>query len=155
MIEELNRNTHKDQTIISKGMRITGDIELSTAMKHSGEIYGNVLSSNGIEMYEDARIEGDIEGDVKSISLQLAFGSVTGNVHCQESIKTEGPSFITGNLKAMTIELSGQVEGKIEALKLVKLCKSAVVHGDIVASTIEVEEGALIYGHMIIQESKT
>ena len=151
MIEELNKNSTKSQTQISKGMRISGDIELKSVMKHAGAIYGNVDSSEDIELVEDAKIEGD----VKAKNLCITFGSITGNITCTEDITTEGPSLITGNLKAVNIQLAGQVEGKIEATNKVKLCKTAVIHGDIIASLIEVEEGALIYGHMIIQEEKT
>ena len=151
MIEELNKNTTKDQTQISKGMRISGDIELKSSMKHAGAIYGNVDTSEDIELVEDAKIEGD----VKAKNLCITFGAVTGNITCQEDITTEGPSLITGNLKAVNIQLAGQVEGKIEATNKVKLCKTAVIHGDIVASLIEVEEGALIYGNVVIQEDKT
>jgi cytoskeletal protein CcmA (bactofilin family) len=150
MIEELNKSTNKNQTHISKGMSINGDVELKNSMKHAGAIYGNVDSSEDIELVEDAKIEGD----VKAKNLCITFGAVTGNITCQEDITTEGPSLISGNLKAVNIQLAGQVEGKIEATNKLKLCKTAVIHGDIVASLIEVEEGALIYGNVVIQEDK-
>ncbi|HEY2068647.1 MAG TPA: polymer-forming cytoskeletal protein [Rhizomicrobium sp.] len=94
-------------SVISKALKITGQLESS----------------------ENIQIDGQIEGDVKGVSVKVGQGArVKGTVSGEE------------------VELSGTVEGKIEAKKVV-LTGTAHMSGDVIHQDIRIESGAFIDGH--------
>ena len=94
-------------SVISKALKITGQLEST----------------------EDIRIDGQVDGDVRAISVTVGSGAkVTGTVY--------------GN----SVELSGTIDGKIEAEKVV-LTSSAHMSGDVIHRDIKIESGAFIDGH--------
>jgi cytoskeletal protein CcmA (bactofilin family) len=94
-------------SVISKALKITGQLEST----------------------EDIRIDGQVDGDVRAVSVTVGSGAkVKGTVY--------------GN----SVELSGTIEGKIEAGKVV-LTSSAHMSGDIIHQDIKIESGAFIDGH--------
>ena len=94
-------------SVISKALKITGQLEST----------------------EDIRIDGEVEGDVRAVSVTVGSGAkVKGTVY--------------GN----AVELSGTIEGKIEAEKVV-LTSSARMSGDVIHQDIRIESGAFIDGH--------
>lgn len=95
-------------SIISKALKITGQLEST----------------------ENIRIDGEIEGDVRGVSVTVGGGAkVKGTVYGDE------------------IELAGTVEGKIEARKVV-LTGTAHMSGDVVHQDVKIESGAYINGNL-------
>lgn len=93
-------------SIISKALKITGQLEST----------------------ENIRIDGEIDGDVRGVSVTVGGGAkVKGTVYGDE------------------IELAGTVEGKIEGRKVV-LTGTAHMSGDVVHQDIKIESGAYING---------
>ncbi|HWY60734.1 MAG TPA: polymer-forming cytoskeletal protein [Rhizomicrobium sp.] len=94
-------------SVISKSLKITGQLEST----------------------EDIRIDGEVEGDVRGVSVTVGNGAkVKGTVY--------------GN----AVELAGTIEGKIEAEKVV-LTSTAHMSGDVLHRDIRIESGAFIDGH--------
>ena len=94
-------------SVISKALKITGQLEST----------------------EDIRIDGEVDGDVRAVSVTVGSGAkVKGTVY--------------GN----AVELSGTIDGKIEAEKVV-LTSSARMSGDVIHQDIRIESGAFIDGH--------
>jgi cytoskeletal protein CcmA (bactofilin family) len=94
-------------SVISKALKITGQLEST----------------------EDIRIDGEVEGDVRAVSVTVGSGAkVKGTVY--------------GN----AVELSGTIDGKIEAEKVV-LTSSARMSGDVIHQDLRIESGAFIDGH--------
>jgi cytoskeletal protein CcmA (bactofilin family) len=94
-------------SVISKALKITGQLEST----------------------EDIRIDGEVEGDVRAVSVTVGSGAkVKGTVY--------------GN----AVELSGTIDGKIEAQKVV-LTSTAHMTGDVIHQDIRIESGAYIAGH--------
>jgi len=95
-------------SVISRALKITGQLESS----------------------EDIEIQGEIEGDVRALSVRVGPGAkVHGTVFGEE------------------VELAGTVDGKIEARKVV-LTSSAHMSGDVVHQDISIQSGAYISGHL-------
>jgi cytoskeletal protein CcmA (bactofilin family) len=90
---------------------------------------GTVLEGN-IETYGNIRIEGRINGHIKSKS-KIALG--TG-------------SHVEGNITAQNADIEGEVKGKVDITELLVLKASAVVHGDIITGKLVVEPGAMFNG---------
>lgn len=97
-----------ERNIIGKGTTITGNIET----------FGNI------------RIDGRLNGDVKSKS-KVALG--------------EG-SLIEGNILSQNAEIEGEVIGKIETSELLILHPTAVVRGNIFTEKLIIKSGAVFDG---------
>lgn len=94
-------------SIISKALKITGQLESS----------------------EDVQIDGNVEGDIRALSVKIGSGAV-----------------VKGCVYGEAVELSGAVEGKIEAKKVV-LTETARMSGDVIHQDIQINSGAFIDGH--------
>ena len=94
-------------SVISKSLKITGQLEST----------------------EDIHIEGEVEGDVRGVSVKVGQSArINGTVHGEE------------------VEVSGTVNGRVEARKVV-LTSTAHMSGDIVHQEIRIDSGAHIDGH--------
>jgi cytoskeletal protein CcmA (bactofilin family) len=94
-------------SVISKALKITGQLESS----------------------EDIQIDGNVEGDVRAMSVKIGSGAV-----------------VKGSVYGEAVELSGSVNGKIEAKKVV-LTETARMSGDIIHQNIQINSGAYVDGH--------
>jgi cytoskeletal protein CcmA (bactofilin family) len=102
-------------SVISKALKITGQLEST----------------------EDIRIDGQIDGDVRGVSVTVGTGAkVKGTVYGDQ------------------VEVAGTVEGKIEAKKVV-LASGAHMSGDVIHQDIRIESGAFIDGHCKPEYGKT
>jgi cytoskeletal protein CcmA (bactofilin family) len=102
-------------SVISKALKITGQLEST----------------------EDIQIEGEIDGDVRAVSVKVGPGAK-----------------VKGTVRGDEVQLSGQVDGKIEAKK-VTLTRTARMTGDVVHQDITIESGAFIDGHCRPEYGKT
>lgn len=95
-------------SVISKAVKITGQVEST----------------------EDIQINGDVDGDVRGVSVTVGANAK-----------------IKGNVYGDAVELSGTVEGTIEAKKVV-LTATAHMEGDVHHQDIRIESGAYVSGHL-------
>jgi cytoskeletal protein CcmA (bactofilin family) len=102
-------------SVISKALKITGQLEST----------------------EDIQIEGEVEGDVRAVSVKVGPGAK-----------------VKGTVRGDEVQLSGQVEGKIEAKKVI-LTRTARMTGDVIHQDITIESGAFIDGHCRPEFGKT
>ncbi len=94
-------------SVISRALKITGQLEST----------------------ENIQIDGEIEGDVRGVSVKVVSSAkVKGSVYGEE------------------VELAGTVDGKIEAKKVV-LTSSARMSGDVIHQDITIHSGAYIAGN--------
>ena len=94
-------------SVISKSLKITGQLEST----------------------EDIHIEGEVDGDVRGVSVKVGqTAKISGTVYGEE------------------VEVSGTVTGKIEARKVV-LTSTAHLSGDIIHQELRIDSGAYIDGH--------
>jgi len=102
-------------SVISKALKITGQLEST----------------------ENIQIDGEIEGDVRGVHVKVGQNAkVKGSVYGDE------------------VEVSGTVDGKIEAKKVV-LTSSAHMSGDVIHQDITIQSGAYIAGHCRPEYGKT
>jgi cytoskeletal protein CcmA (bactofilin family) len=101
--------------------------EISNSSNTIGK--GTFLEGN-VETYGNIRIEGKVNGNVKSKS-KVALGP---------------SSFVQGNVMAQNADLEGEVKGRIEVTELLVLKATAVIQGDIVTGKLVVEPGAVFNG---------
>ena len=85
------------------------------------------------------RIDGTFEGELLS-SGKVVVGP-TGKVKA--------------NLNLRSAYIEGEIEGNITVQEKLELRSHAVVHGDIIAKSLVVEEGVTLNGHVLIEKEKT
>ena len=89
-----------------------------------------------IEVNGDLKIKGDI----------LIYGTVLGNVECKGKVHTSKGSLINGNVNSISAYINGKIEGDLRAQDKVVLAKFSQLKGNLVSSTLTIEEGARFDG---------
>lgn len=112
--------------LTSKEQKRVAD-EISNSSNNIGK--GTFLEGN-IETYGNIRIEGRINGNVKSKS-KVALGP---------------QSHIQGNIMAQNADIEGEVKGRLEIAELLVLKSTAIINGDIQTGKLVVEPGAVFNG---------
>ena len=89
-----------------------------------------------------------IRGEVTGAEDLLIDGIVDGKVSLSTGRLTIGPDArVKAGLSAKDIIVQGSVDGDLTATDRVELRKTAVLHGDITASRLSIEEGATVKGN--------
>ena len=117
---DIGRKPATSQTPTNSGAsRMSAVSVISKALKITGQL----------ESTEDIQIDGNVEGDVRAVSVTVGNGAK-----------------VKGTVYGETVEVAGTVEGKIEAKKVV-LTNTAHMAGDVVHQEITIASGAFIDGH--------
>jgi cytoskeletal protein CcmA (bactofilin family) len=90
----------------------------------------------------DVTIEGKIEG---AGHIRIA-GRFKGDVNVEGNVTVENGAHVTGQLRANTVVVSGEVHGNIDATAKVELLEAGVINGDIKAGTLSVAAGSRMRG---------
>jgi cytoskeletal protein CcmA (bactofilin family) len=109
------------------------------------------LSSASSMIAQGVVLEGNLE---TSGNLRIE-GAVKGNVRCKSKIALGESSLIEGNLIAQNAEIAGKVIGQIEVSELLVLRSTAVVQGEITATKIIMESGAVFNGNCKMNSNVT
>ena len=88
----------------------------------------------------------DIKGDINTKGDLLIYGKIKGNINCEGLITTMKGSIVNGSIKTVFADISGKIKGDLEVKKKVSLSSSSSLNGDLLASIIVIEEGALFSG---------
>jgi cytoskeletal protein CcmA (bactofilin family) len=97
-------------SIISKDMRITGEIRFTGKARIDGTVEGNVKGEHLI-LSESGKVYGDLE-----LTSLICRGSIKGNINAQE-VTTHSTANLHGNLTAanLTVEPGAKLNGEITA----------------------------------------
>lgn len=87
-------------------------------------------------------IEGKIQG---AGHLRLA-GRFEGNVQVQGDLNIEPGAHVTGELRADTVRVGGEIHGNIHASSQVQLMQSGTLIGDLTAGSLTVAAGSRMRG---------
>ena len=87
-----------------------------------------------------------IKGDITIKGNLLIYVIVDGNIHCEGMVTTAKESTIKGYIKTIHADISGIVEGNLEAKEKVSLSSTAKLKGDLFATILVIEEGASFNG---------
>ena len=102
-----------------------------------GELKESLISA-------DLTIEGKIEG---SGHVRIA-GSFKGDVNVQGNLTIESGAKVTGQVRASTVVVAGELHGNIEAAVRVELLESGMVVGDVKAGSLTVAAGSRMRGQV-------
>lgn len=88
----------------------------------------------------------EINGDINIKGDLLIYGQVVGNINCDGLVTTMKGSIVNGSIATKFADISGKIEGNLEAKNKVSLSSTASLSGDLLASIIVIEEGAKFNG---------
>ncbi len=130
-----------DETaVITKGMKVCGDIVSQGSMEVLGSIKGN------IEILGKLDISGEVEGNSTAAEVFADSAKITGEIHANGSVKVGQSSVIIGNIYATSAVIAGAVKGDIDVQGPVILDTSAIVMGNIKSKSVQINNGAVIEG---------
>ena len=144
-----NFQQHIETTHITRDTSITGSISAKSNLEISGNVFGDLESQKSI------KVSGRIEGNISGKMIEINNGSVKGNITASERLTIINKSEITGNLSANELELNSKVNGNINVKRNINIQKDSTVIGDINATTITIENGAIIKSMMGITGEKS
>ena len=88
----------------------------------------------------------EVKGDINIKGDLLIYGKVDGNINCEGLVTTAKGSTVKGYVKTKLADISGTIEGNLEAREKVSLSSTSILHGDLLASILVIEEGASFSG---------
>ena len=88
----------------------------------------------------------EIKGDINIKGDLLIYGIVDGNINCEGLVTTAKGSEIKGYIKTINADISGIVDGNLEAKEKISISSTAHHNGDIIAKILVIEEGASFNG---------
>ena len=96
-----------------KGVRLEGTLELTGIFRVNGQVKGSILSDQSLILGEDARVEGQIEGNHVVIS-----GRFDGVIFAKGRVEIQAKGVVTGEIHApcLIVEPGGIFDGQCHML---------------------------------------
>ena len=141
VVAEIEKTLDHEETVITKGVVIEGNIRTTSKLTIMGEVTGNVISS------ADLVIKGKVGGAIEGNSITLSQCEVKDTVTAQSEVNISAQSVVNGDIKAGSVISNGTVSGNISANRVVLHEESKTV-GDVSCKTIRISEGAALKGKL-------
>lgn len=140
VVSVMGQDVIDETAIVTKGMKVSGDISSQGSMDVFGDIKGN------IEVLGKLNVAGTIEGNSNAAEVFSDAAHITGDIHATGSIKVGLNSVIIGNIYATSAVIAGAIKGDIDVHGPVVLDSSAIVMGNIKSKSVQMNNGAVIEG---------
>jgi len=132
----------EELTIISKNTVIEGNVRSFANMSIEGNIRGDIETTKNIDL------NGKVIGNLTCNNAQMLTSQIQGNVRMKGNILMGRDTLLIGDLVSTYAKVNGKVKGNLEIGGKAELKSDAVIFGDISASTITVDDGAIIQGYV-------
>lgn len=127
--------------VITKGLKIKGDIECVGAVEIYGQVEGSIKCDGKLV------ICGHVTGNSETTELFANNATINGDILSHGTAKIGQGTKIIGNITASGAVVAGAIKGTIDVQGPVVLDSTAVVMGDIKSRSIQINNGAIIDGH--------
>ena len=129
-------------TVISKNTVVEGNIRSFANMNIEGNIRGDIETTKNVDL------NGKVIGNLTCNNAQMLTSQIQGNVRMKGNIVMGRDTLLIGDLISTYAKVNGKIKGNIEIGGKAELKGDAVIFGDISASTITVDDGAIIQGYV-------
>ncbi len=94
---------------LDQGVRLEGKLEFPGTFRINGYVKGTLISEQSLILGEDAKVEGQIEGDYVSIA-----GRFDGTIFAKGRVEIHAKGIVTGEIHApcLVIEPGGVFDGQ-------------------------------------------
>jgi len=110
---------------------------------------GEVPAAGGLTAFIDQGSE--FEGKLSFKDTVRIDGHFRGEISSENTLIVGESGEIEAAIRSRTVVVSGTVNGNIHATRQLVLHKTAVVDGDVEASTLVVEDGAVLNGRIVMR----
>lgn len=94
------------------------------------------------------------EGKLRTPGSIRVDGRVVGEITAAQNVSIGGSGDVEGNVSAKNVTVGGKMKGTILAQEKLVFETRAVIRGDIRASKLVIDEGALFDGKCVMSEAK-
>ena len=129
-----------DTTYITKGTKITGNIETDGGVDVLGSVVGNIKCMGKLIL------GGQVKGNVTAGEIYANAAKLEGEVVTDGGVKIGVGSVVIGNITATSAVIAGAVNGDIDIKGPVIVDSTAVVMGNIKSRSVQINNGAVIEG---------
>lgn len=134
---------NEETTVISKNMVITGGtVSGFSNLKVDGGFKGD------IKITKDVSVTGTFVGTIECNNASFIGSSVQGTVNAKGTLLMDRDSVLLGDVNVSNLDVNGRIKGNIAVSGKAALRAEAVILGDIVASTITIQDGAVVQGYV-------
>ncbi len=134
---------NEETTVISKNMVITGGtVSGFSNLKVDGGFKGD------IKITKDVSVTGTFVGTIECNNASFIGSSVQGTVNAKGTLLMDRDSVLLGDVNVSNLDVNGRIKGNIAVSGKAALRAEAVILGDIVASTIAIQDGAVVQGYI-------
>ncbi len=140
-IVETLGSSEGEETVITQGTTINGGIQSDTSLVVKGTIVGDVDCKGKLT------ITGKVAGNSTAAEIYVNTARLEGDLTSEGRVKVGVGTVVIGTITSESLVVAGAVKGSIEVDGPVVLDSTAVVKGDIVAKSIQINTGAVIDGN--------
>lgn len=90
--------------------------------------------------------ESEFKGAIHSQGSVRIEGRLEGEVFAEGEVYIGEKSYVKANIFGKRVVISGEVNGNVEAINGLKICKTGRVYGDISGNRLIIEEGGIYKG---------
>jgi cytoskeletal protein CcmA (bactofilin family) len=96
-----------------------------------------------------------VKGNFHGQGNMIIEGMVEGSIKTDSNLYVGDNAKITANIKAKEARIGGEIKGNITVKGYLEVAGSAIINGDIEASSLSISKGAIFNGHSTMgQETK-
>lgn len=129
-----------ETTYITKGTKLTGDLETDGSIDIIGTIEGSVSCKGKVV------IGGNVTGNITAGEVYANSAKINGDIKSYGSVKVGVGSVIVGGIEGESAVIAGAVNGDIDVKGPVIVDSTAVIMGNIKSRSVQINNGAVIEG---------
>ena len=109
---------------LDKGVKLEGTLELSGTFRIDAAVKGNIISAHSLILGEDARVEGQIEGNHVVVG-----GHFDGIIKAKGRVEIQAKGVVTGEIHSpcLVIEAGGIFDGRCHMLGSNEVARSVTI----------------------------
>ncbi len=97
----------------------------------------------------DANFKGELSFD-KSVRIE---GSFEGQIHSKGTLHIAEGATVTANVEATNVRIEGTCKGNFTVSEKLHMLATAKVEGDLRTSRLEISDGAIFVGNVVVGQS--
>ena len=97
----------------------------------------------------------EIKGKLRFSNDLIIDGRIEGEVNSEGDLTVGENARIVGNIKTRSVVVFGKIEGNITVTDRCELKQNAILHGDVAAGKLAIEEGATFMGSSTVGTPKS
>lgn len=139
---QTERQEQEGTTVITKGTTINGSIISDCSLDVMGTINGD------IECLGKLSISGKVVGNSMASEVFVNTERLEGSINSEGCVKIAQKTVVIGDITASSGVIAGAVKGEIDVAGPIVIDSTAVIQGDIKAKSIQMNNGAVLDGHV-------